>query len=155
MVKKLVKLNHELLSGYLVYSENSECEAIFEHQENLLSVFSSKTAVEEYFQLKSSEYEISDTIINDCLQELSKSHHVIDHEVRDHLLEVYNLLDDISSVITIQIDFREKEEALDLLNGYVQIAMDRNRYKIISRLVENINIIIMDISKDYYLIEED
>lgn len=154
-MKNLVKIDHELLSGYLVYSEDFEGNVQFDHDEHLLNIFSSKEAVEEYFQLKASEYKVSHVVINDCLQELSKSHHVIDKEVRDHLLDVYNLFDDISSVITIQIDFHEKEDALDLLNDYVQISMNKDRYKIISRLVENINVLIMSIAQEYNLIEED
>lgn len=155
MIKNLVKIDHELLSGYLVYSENSEKNAQFDHNDGLLSVFSSKKAVEEYFQLESTEYEISDVVINDCLQELSRSHHVIDKEARDHFLDVYNFLDDISSSISVQIEFQEKKDALDLLNDYIHISINKDRYKVVSRLIENINIFIMSIAQDYNFIEED
>ncbi|MBB6017156.1 hypothetical protein ACFP9V_23190 [Deinococcus radiopugnans] len=154
-MKNLVKIDHELLSGYLTYSEDSEGNAKFDCDGHLLSVFSSKKAVEEYFQLKAWECVISHVVINDCLQDLSKSHHAMEKEVRDHLLDVYNFLDDVASSINAEIEFQEKDDALNLLNDYIQISVNKNRYKIISRLIENINMFIMDMAQEYNLIEED
>lgn len=79
----------------------------------------------------------------------------MEKEVRDHLLDVYNFLDDVASSINAEIEFQEKDDALNLLNDYIQISVNKNRYKIISRLIENINMFIMDMAQEYNLIEED
>lgn len=154
-MKSLVRVEHEILEGYLVHWQGSEGNTHFAQEDKLLIVFSSEKAVEDYYQIEPSQYTVSDVIINDCLKRLSESHHVINEESRNHFLDVYNLLDDAAHSISERIEFEEKDAVLDLLNDYVQISVDATRYKLISRLVENINIFVMGISQNYILVEED
>lgn len=154
-MKYVIKIEHELLSGHLVCWNDDSENLKFRQKDGILVVFESASIIEDHLGIDSSEYELLDLVIDDCLKELSRSHHKVSLTARNHFLEVRNILDDLALDLGQLFRFRDEEPTLDLLNDYIEFGVDEERYKLISGLVEGINLFIMALSKDYFLVEQD
>ncbi|WP_293914867.1 hypothetical protein [Deinococcus sp.] len=148
-MKYAVQIDHELLSGYFVW-EIADVNFVATENATLL-VFENIGLASEHFQGES--IEPSEIIIDSCILELSRCLHKVDKTAKNHFLDVHNILDDVAINLDVTFEFSQQDRVLDLLNDYDEFGVDGERLGLLFALVENINLMVLRLSKSYILIE--